>query len=332
MLRQSEKLATLGKLSAGIAHELNNPAAAAQRCAARLQTVFPQLQNTYLRLSKANLSATQREFLASLENRIAESLLHPLELDSFTRCEQEEVLEDWLGDHDVENSWEFASALVNLGYDSLRLEALSVQFSHDQFPAVISILCCTYMIYSQLASIRHGAYRISEIVKALKLFTYMDQAPVQLVNVHEGLDSTLALLRSKLKEGITVQRDYEHDLPRIQAYGSELNQVWTNIIDNAIYALRGEGDIVVRTRKVDGVSITVEIEDNGPGIPEAIQSKIFDPFFTTKPLGEGTGLGLNISHNIIVQKHKGKLSVDSRPGKTRFFIVLPINFEASGEG
>src|SRR5262249_37702831 len=156
-----------------------------------------------------------------------------------------------------------------------------------------------------------GAYRISEIVKALKLFSYMDQAPIQSINVHEGLDSTLALLRSKLKEGIAVQCEYARNLPRIQAYGSELNQVWTNIIDNAIYALRGEGQIVVRKRQVDELSITVEIEDNGPGIPEPIQPKIFEPFFTTKPLGEGTGLGLNISHNIIVEKHKGKISVDS---------------------
>ena len=169
-----------------------------------------------------------------------------------------------------------------------------------------------------------GVGRITEIVKALKSYTYMDQAPIQSVDVHEGLDNTLAMLRGQLSKSITVEKKYSRDLPQIQAYGSELNQVWTNIIDNAIEAMNGSGKIIISTYKEDHW-IVIELEDTGPGIPDEIQAKIFDPFFTTKPVGKGTGLGLNISHNIIVQKHKGKISVRSAPGDTCFQIKLPIN-------
>jgi signal transduction histidine kinase len=169
-----------------------------------------------------------------------------------------------------------------------------------------------------------------DLVKALKTYTYLDRAPVQAVDVREGLDSTLVMLRSKLKGGITVRREYAPDLPRIQAYASELNQVWTNIIDNAADAMEGSGEIVVRTRR-EGEWVVIEIEDNGPDIPEDIQSRIFDPFFTTKPPGAGTGLGLNISYNIIVQKHGGTISVRSREGKTTFEIKLPIQLPTDAE-
>ena len=177
-----------------------------------------------------------------------------------------------------------------------------------------------------LEEIGQGAGRIAEIVKALKTYSYMDQAPIQSVDVHEGLDNTLVMLRSKLKDGVTVRREYKEDLPRIQAYGSELNQVWTNIIDNAVDAMNSRGELVLRTRQEDQW-VVVEIEDNGPGIPDDVQSNIFDPFFTTKSPGEGTGLGLNISHNIIVQKHEGQIGVRSVPGKTCFEVRLPINSE-----
>jgi signal transduction histidine kinase len=235
-------------------------------------------------------------------------------------------LETWLEDQGIENGWEFAPMLVSLGYDTNELTGLAENFTVGQFPAVITSLSSTYTIYSLLGEIGQGTERITEIVKALKTYTYMDQAPVQAVDVHEGLNNTLVMLRSRLKAGINVRREYADDLPRIEAYGSELNQVWTNIIDNAITAMEGQGEIILRTRR-DGQWVVVEIEDNGPGIPEAIQSKIFDPFFTTKPPGEGTGLGLNISHNIVVQKHQGKITVHSQPGQTCFQVRLPINFE-----
>jgi signal transduction histidine kinase len=323
-LRHSEKLATLGRLSAGMAHELNNPAAAAQRGAAQLQTTFAHLQQTHLRLGELDLTQEQLESFLSLDELAQQRAKKPADMDSLTRSDREYELEDWLEERGVESAWEVAPTLVNLGYNCDALNTLVASFGTDQFRAVIDWLSATYTIYSLLEEIGQGTGRISEIVKALKGYTYLDQAPIQLVNIHDGLDSTLVILRSKLKPGVTVHREYAADLPQIQARGSELNQVWTNLIDNAIGAMNGEGQITLRTRR-DETWVIVEIEDNGPGIPERIMPNLFDPFFTTKAPGEGTGLGLNISHNIIVQKHQGRIDIDSHPGMTRFEVRLPLD-------
>ncbi|MCK6539836.1 MAG: ATP-binding protein, partial [Anaerolineales bacterium] len=170
--------------------------------------------------------------------------------------------------------------------------------------------------------------RISQIVQAMKAYTYLDQAPLLEVDVHEGLENTLVIMQHKLKHGVTVKREYSSDLPRIEAYASELNQVWTNIIDNAVDAMNGKGEIRIRTYQADG-RVVVEIIDNGPGIPEEIQSRIYEPFFTTKPPGKGTGLGLHISHDIIVNRHHGQLLVESKPGETRFKATLPVRINKS---
>lgn len=322
MLRQSEKLATLGKLSAGMAHELNNPAAAAQRGAVQLQAAFYDLQQKQLKLGSSGLTDSQLQSVLVLDNLAQERAKRPADMDALTRSDRESELEAWLDEQGAADAWELAPSLVNLGYDEAELTALTAEFDPSQFLAVIEWLNCTYIIYSLLHEIGEGAGRISEIVKALKSYSYMDQAPVQTVDVHEGLDNTLVILRSKLKQGVTVRREYAPDLPHIEAYGSELNQVWTNIIDNAIDAMDSHGEITLRTR-YDNQWVIVEIEDNGPGIPEAIRPNLFDPFFTTKPPGKGTGLGLNICHNIVVQKHKGRIDVVSEPGKTRFEVRLP---------
>jgi PAS domain S-box-containing protein len=298
-LFQSEKMATLGKLSAGMAHELNNPAASAQRSAAQLRTVFFQLQRVNLQIGSLNLSDAQKETLVELDRIAQERAEGPLDLDGLTRSDREHEMEEWLEERGITNAWELAPTLVS-----------------------------PHTIYSLLSQIGLGTDRVSEIVKAFKTYTYMDRAPIQSVDVQEDLDNTLIILHSKLKDGISVRREYAKDLPHIEAYGSELNQVWTNIIDNAIDAMKGRGELILRTRK-DDPWVVVEIADNGAGIPKDIQSKIFDPFFTTKPVGSGTGLGLNISHNIIVQKHQGKISVSSQPGKTCFTVRLPINFKTS---
>jgi len=324
MLRQSEKLATLGKLNAGMAHELNNPAAAAQRGAAQLQVTFSHLQQTHLKLGELNLDESQLESLLVLDTLARERAKEPAELDSLQRSDREYEVEAWLQKRGIENAWEAAPTLVNLGYDCDALNTLVESFDHDQFCAVIEWLSDTHTIYSLLEEIGQGAGRISELVRALKEYTYLDQAPVQTVDIHEGLDSTLVILRSKLKEGITVRREYDPDLPQIQALGSELNQVWTNIIDNAIGAMNGDGEITLRTRH-DERWVIVEIEDNGSGIPDKVFPTLFEPFSTTKPPGEGTGLGLNISHNRIVQNHKGRIDVDSRPGRTCFEVRLPLD-------
>jgi signal transduction histidine kinase len=324
MLRQSEKLATLGKLSAGMAHELNNPAAATQRGAAQLRETISHLQQTHLRLGELKLTRAQLEALLALDQLAGERASRPADMDPLARSDREAQLEAWLEERGAEHAWEAAPTLVNLGYTPAELETLLARFAPDQFLAVIDWLGDTYNLYSLLEEIGQGAGRIAELVKALKGYTYLDQAPVQAVDIHEGLDSTLVILRSKLKSGITVRREYAPDLPRVQAYGSELNQVWTNLIDNAIDATNGEGTVTLRTRR-DGEWVLVEVEDNGSGIPEDILPNLFDPFFTTKPPGSGTGLGLNISHNIVVHKHQGRIDVSSRPGKTCFAVRIPID-------
>lgn len=322
-LRHSEKLATVGKMSAGMAHELNNPAAAVQRGAGQLRTAFFKFQQGYLALGRLGVTEAQLDAFLTLDQLAQDRVKTPMELDSLTRSDQEYELESWLDERGIENAWEVAPTLVNLGYDRGELTTLLAHFSPSHFPALIEWLHCTYVIYNIMDEIGLGAGRIAEIVKAFKAYTFLDQAPIQSVDVHAGLDNTLVILQSKLDSGIKVCRDYAEDLPHIQAYGSELNQVWTNLIDNAIDALNGGGEIAVRTRHDDGW-VMVAIEDNGHGIPETIQGNIFDPFFTTKPPGDGMGLGLNISHNIVVQKHKGRIDVFSQPGKTRFEVRLPL--------
>jgi PAS domain S-box-containing protein len=323
-LIMQEKMASLGKLSAGMAHELNNPAAAAQRGAEQLQEIFCQLRDAYLKIGELNLEQKQLDQVKALGQLAKDRARQLDDMDALTRSDRESEMEDWLDEKGVETAWQLAPMLVSLGYNQGEIHTLSETFSPRQFIVVIEWLSYTYTIHSLLSEIRLGTGRIVEIVKALKTYTFMDQAPLQFVNVHEGLDNTLIILKNKLKKGITVHREYAIDLPTIPAYGGELNQVWSNIIDNAIEAMDGQGDLTLRTRKEDPW-VVVEIEDNGTGIPEEVQAKVFDPFFTTKPPGKGTGLGLNISRNLIVQKHQGQITVFSEPGKTRFTVWLPIH-------
>jgi signal transduction histidine kinase len=326
VLRQSEKLATLGKLSAGMAHELNNPASAAQRGAVHLGLAFKQLQQIYLEMGALDLSKDQLATLLSLDRLAQQRVKEPIEFDALARSDRELALETWLEDQGVENAWDVAPALVGLDCDEDELKSLAADFNPAQFQIVIAWLRNIYTIYSLMEEIEQGAGRISEIVKALKEYTYLDQAPRQSVNLHEGLNNTLVILRSKLDQHINVHRQYDPDLPNIEAYGSELNQVWTNMIDNAIDAVDGGGDITLRTC-YDDEWVYVEIEDNGIGIPEDIQPNLFDPFFTTKEPGKGTGMGLNISHNIVVKKHQGGIEVRSEPGNTCFSVRLPRNLK-----
>lgn len=330
MLQQSEKMAQLGTLTAGIAHELNNPAAAARRGSEQLIQEISRLQQVQLKLNAEPLELEQVKALGNLDAFARDRAAQPAELDSLARNDLEADLEDWLDNKDLENGWELAPQLASLGYRISELEQLAGKFPTSRLAVVIEWLVITYSIYSLLEEIGQGAGRISEIVKALKSYSYLDQAPVQSVDVREGLDNTLVMLRSKLKAGVSVKREYQADLPKVQAYASELNQVWTNIIDNAVDAMDGKGEITIRAHSQDSWVI-VEIEDTGPGIPEEIRSRIFSPFFTTKPLGKGTGLGLNISYNII-RKHNSEIKVFSRPGRTRFEIWLPKNFENVKEG
>jgi PAS domain S-box-containing protein len=336
-LIMQEKMASLGKLSAGMAHELNNPAAAAQRGAEQLQEIFYQLRDAYLKIGELNLEKKQLDQIKILGQFAKDRAMQPDDMNALTRSDREADMEEWLDEKGVETAWQLAPTLVSLGYDQTEIQTLAETFSPSQFIVIIEWLSCTYAIHSLLSEISLGTSRIIEIVKALKTYTFMDKAPLQFVNIQENLDNTLIILKNKLKSGVTVHREYAQDMPKIPAYGGELNQVWNNIIDNAIDAMDGQGDLTLRTRNEDPWAV-VEIEDNGPGIPEEIQTKVFDPFFTTKPPGKGTGLGLNISRNIIVQKHQGQITVSSEPEKTRFTVWLPMHshpiksLEVKGDG
>ena len=326
-LRQSEKMAVLGTLTAGVAHELNNPAAAAISGAGQLETAITQFEQAQSQLRRLELTAAQQSELQHLTQEVLEQAARPPELNALVRSDRESELETWLEEHGMPNAWTLAPTLVNLNYDVAGLTVLADSFAPDQLPAIISSLDTSYTVHSLLVEIGQSTGRIAEIVKALKSYSYLDQDPVQAVDVHEGLDNTLLVLAHKLKSGISVRQEYAHNLPNIQANGSELNQVWTNIIDNAADALEQQGEITIRTRQ-EGEWVVIEIEDDGPGIPAGIQPRIFDPFFTTKPTGQGTGLGLDISYNIVVHKHRGNIKVVSEPGKTCFQVRLPITSEA----
>jgi signal transduction histidine kinase len=323
MLRESEKLATLGRLSAGMAHELNNPAAAARQGAEQLATSVARLERARLALGATGLSSAQLDLVAQLEAEVRERAKKPNVLDPITRSDLEQEMEDWLDQTGVEDPWEHASTLVSMGLSVADMQELTKSFDPSFTPILIDSLGSQFAVHALLGEIAQGAGRIADIVKALKGYSYMDQGPVSSVDVRQGLDDTLVMLSSKLRDGIIVDTDYAEDLPAIEGCGSELNQVWTNLLDNAISAMDGEGTLELKAFHEDDW-VVVEVADSGSGIPTEDQEKIFDPFFTTKAPGEGTGLGLSISHSIVVEKHKGHISVDSKPGATRFTVKLPV--------
>lgn len=324
LLRQSERMAQLGELTAGIAHELNNPAAAVRRGVEQLATALAWTRRSEQNATRLGLDdQVLRAIDKMVDDRFADQHLY-IAQDPISRAEQITELEERLESQGVSNSWEVAPELIDMGADLRELESLLPNVSQEVSAAALDWLAAHFSVRSILKGIQQGTDQISEIIRALKTYTYLDQAPSQWVDIHEGLDNTLILLRHEWKAGITIHRQYAPGLPRVLAYGSELNQVWTNILANAIDAMDGKGQITITTSTQAGW-VVVEIEDNGPGIPPEIQPRVFDMYYTSKPPGKGTGLGMNLSYRII-QKHHGELTFETAPGRTRFIARLPVDF------
>ncbi|HKX28699.1 MAG TPA: ATP-binding protein [Blastocatellia bacterium] len=322
MDERHDKLMALGKLSAGLAHELNNPAAAARRASRQLGDSLRSVTGLCLALSHQTLTPEQIALLTKFQHAAAECLTAAPALDPVAESECEEEIAQWLDQRGLPDGWEIAPVFVRAGLKVEKLEALATKLAGAALNDVLRWLAATWSTKELVTEIEHSTTRISELVKAIKEYTYLDRSGMQEVDVHQGLENTLVILGHQLKRGVTVIREYASDLPRIPAYGGALNQLWTNLVDNAIDAMRGQGHLWIRTSyKFD--HILVEINDDGPGIPAEIQGRIFEPFFTTKPQGEGTGLGLDTVYRI-VQKHHGEIRFQSEPGNTCFQVRLPL--------
>ena len=318
--QQRDRLASLGKLSAGLAHELNNPASAAKRAASQLRDMVTRVTNASVELGSRGLSPAQKSEIEKLEASFTQTDVVPP--DALTISDLEDRIDSLLRSHGQNDMWELAAGLARRNVQPEALESLFAKINAENVRAALESISASVEISSLLREIESSTSRISDLVGAIKEYTHMDQAPVQNVDVVKSLESTLTILNHKLKRGVTVRRDY-HPVPLlVNSFGSELNQVWTNIIDNAIDAMHGTGELRIRTYPDVGCA-AVEIADNGPGIPDDVQPHIFEPFFTTKGVGEGTGLGLDTVQRI-VKKHRGNIRVISKPGDTRFQVWLPL--------
>ncbi|WP_208862085.1 ATP-binding protein [Streptomyces griseorubens] len=330
---QRERLLALGSLSAGLTHELNNPAAAAVRATASLRERVGKMRRKLRVISEG---AYDRETLAGLieiQERTAERVAKAPVLSPLEASDREDLLSDWLDDHGVTEGWRLAPTFIQAGLDTDWLEQVAAAVDEETLPSAVGWLNYTVETELLMDEIQDSAARISHLVDAAKQYSQLDRAPFQVADVHELLDSTLLMLSGKLGKGIRVVKEYDRTLPRVPAYPAELNQVWTNLVDNAVAAMReagGEGTLTVRTAREDD-RLLVEFGDTGPGIPAEIRDRVFDPFFTTKPVGEGTGLGLDISWRIVVNKHHGSIRFESEPGDTRFQVLLPLTAPASAD-
>jgi signal transduction histidine kinase len=316
--QQHEKLAALGKLSAGLAHELNNPSAAARRSAAALRECLARLREA---ARTTEIGPEDCGLLAEREEEIRTTLKPAQFKDEFARVEREEAIQSWLEAHNVADAWKLAPSLAESGLTDAHLSNFAAAAGASVGPELTRF--ATLLEMERIAEeLEHSSARISDLIKAIKEYSYMDQGPVQEVDIERGLETTLTIMNHKLKRGITVLREYAPNLPKVMASGSELNQVWTNLIDNAADAMNGNGKLTVRTARENDF-VLVEIVDNGAGIPPEALSRIFDPFFTTKGVGEGTGLGLDVVSRII-KNVGGHIGVTSVPGDTRFQVRIPI--------
>ncbi|MGC0333921.1 signal transduction histidine kinase [Streptomyces sp. SAI-170] len=329
LIGQRERLLALGSLSAGLTHELNNPAAAAVRATASLRERVAKMRHKLAIISSGPYPPEQLASLIEIQERTAERVAKAPSLSPLEASDREDEISDWLDDRGITDGWRLAPTFVQAGLDVDWLEQVAASVGEEILEAAVGWLNYTVETELLMDEIEDSTKRISSLVDAAKQYSQLDRAPYQNSDVHELLDSTLMMLAGKFGPEIKVVKDYDRSLPRIPSYPAELNQVWTNLIDNAIAAMKsagGQGTLTVRTA-LDNDHALVEFRDTGTGIPAEIRDRIFDPFFTTKPVGEGTGLGLDISWRIVVNKHHGSLTVESVPGDTRFQVLLPLTAE-----
>jgi signal transduction histidine kinase len=314
MEQQRDRLASLGKLSAGLAHELNNPASAAKRATSQLRDLLKRIRDASHELGRRDLTAAQKSEIEKMEASFVQSDEPPP--DALTISDREDQIDSLLRSHGQNDLWQMAADLARKNVKPESLESLFAILDADSARAALVRIAASVEVATLLNEIESSTSRISDLVGAIKEYTFMDQTPVQ------SLETTLTIMNHKLKHGVVVRRDYQKAPFLVNSFGSELNQIWTNLIDNAIDAMRGKGELRVRTYREDSC-VVVEIADNGPGISPEIRSHIFDPFFTTKGVGEGTGLGLDTVQRI-VKKHRGNIQVTSKPGDTSFQVRLPL--------
>ncbi|MEV0714231.1 ATP-binding protein [Asanoa sp. NPDC050611] len=330
MVSERERLLALGSLSAGLTHELNNPAAAAVRATSVLRTRFTGMRHKLALIADGRIDGTRLHALVGLQEEAIKRAASAPELTPMQTSDAEDEVGDWLEQHDITGAWDIAPTLVSGAVDTEFLEKVRGEIGPDNFENALRWLTYTLDTEQLMTEIDESVTRISSLVAAAKQYSQLDRAPHQTVNVHELLHATLVMLHAKFPDGIKLVKEYDRTLPDIPAYAAELNQVWTNLIDNAISAMGQSGTLTVRTSR-EGDNLVVSIGDTGPGIPKDVRPRIFEPFFTTKAVGEGTGLGLDISYRIVVNKHHGDIRVDSKPGETWFHVVLPIDPEEGVE-
>jgi signal transduction histidine kinase len=328
LVGQRERLLALGKLSAGLTHELNNPAAAASRAADTLRERLAGMRHKLALLAEGQLDRDALKTLTVLQERFVEAGRSAPALTAVQTGDLEDELTDWLDDHDISQGWELAPVFVAGGLRVADLEEVVRTAPAGSLEGAVRWLAYTVDTENLLREIGDATARITALVGAAKQYSQLDRAPHQDIDLHDGLDATLVMLARKLGDGIRVVKDYDRTLPAVPAYPAELNQVWTNLIDNAADAMDGKGTLTVRTAR-DGEFALVEIGDTGGGVPPEVAKRIFEPFFTTKPVGQGTGLGLDVSWRVVVNRHHGDLQLHSQPGDTRFQVRLPLHEQAS---